>query len=332
MEKTDLYELIESYLENTLTDAKQQEVEQRMAIDDAFRKEVELHRALQEDYADPDRWHLRSALSEIMEQPLPSDESVTSTLHRNTGSRRKWWTETLTGYLIPTGSWKWAMAIIVAILVIVGFWFFNRPTATQLPKETPMVENPVPPVKENKPPVEQQDEAPKTSEHPETPIVKKEKQSPPKSPSTPPPPKETRPIAQADPADFAENPNMEAYMQMRSSALVEITVTEPLTPPNQATTTFDPNNNGKTELHFSGMVEKAAPNMSVTLDLKIYDNKESKRPIRILPLPINTDAEGKASFDIREEVDFKKGLYYFRIEEMESGEPLVVGRFFIGSQ
>lgn len=68
MNKQDLYDLIESYLDNTLPETQRREVERRMTTDDAFRREVELHRELQARFNDPFRLQLRANLANIVKE------------------------------------------------------------------------------------------------------------------------------------------------------------------------------------------------------------------------------------------------------------------------
>lgn len=64
-----MYDLIESYLDNTLPETKRREIEQRMAADDRFRREVELYREMQSRYSDPGRLRLRATLAGIVKEP-----------------------------------------------------------------------------------------------------------------------------------------------------------------------------------------------------------------------------------------------------------------------
>jgi anti-sigma factor RsiW len=66
MDNQNLFDLIESYLDDSLPEAKKQEVERRMAEDEGFRQEVELRRQLQEHFSDAGRARLRAALKDIV--------------------------------------------------------------------------------------------------------------------------------------------------------------------------------------------------------------------------------------------------------------------------
>ena len=65
MENLDTNDLIEQYLNGSLPLAEQQAVESRLATDAAFRADVELHRQLHEEFADPQKLQLRDLLSDI---------------------------------------------------------------------------------------------------------------------------------------------------------------------------------------------------------------------------------------------------------------------------
>ena len=96
-------------------------------------------------------------------------------------------------------------------------------------------------------------------------------------------------------------------------------------------TTIQPDAKGAANLRFSGTLKAAPPNETVQLDLLVFDNKDGNKPLLALSVQPASDTNGNAAFDLRQQVGFPKGLYYFRMEERESGELLVVGKFFIGS-
>ncbi len=112
MDNAELYELIAAYLDDELPAERRQEVEQRMAADDAFREEVALHRALQEDYGDPARWRLREAMTEIMNEPLPPEAPPTAVTSGNAN--------------------RWKFLALLAVILLAGFavWQWSRPTST----------------------------------------------------------------------------------------------------------------------------------------------------------------------------------------------------------
>ncbi len=71
MENLDTNELIEGYLNGSLPTAEQKAMEGRLATDPDFRADVELHRQLHEEFADPKKLALRDLLSDILREPPP---------------------------------------------------------------------------------------------------------------------------------------------------------------------------------------------------------------------------------------------------------------------
>ncbi len=72
MENLDNNDLIERYLDGSLSGDALAAVEARLATDPAFREDLELHRQLHAEFADPKKLQLRDMLSDIMQQePAP---------------------------------------------------------------------------------------------------------------------------------------------------------------------------------------------------------------------------------------------------------------------
>lgn len=71
MENLDTNDLIEQYLSGSLPPAEQQAMEGRLAVDPELRADVELHRQLHEEFADPKKLELRDLLSDILREPPP---------------------------------------------------------------------------------------------------------------------------------------------------------------------------------------------------------------------------------------------------------------------
>lgn len=288
MEK-ELYNLIEAYLEGSLPDEKQREVEARMASDEDFRQEVELHRDLQESYADPDRWQLRTALLEAMEEPLPPVEPPRMMDAESFDSRKKWW------LILP-----------VALLLGVGIWYFSlqdAPIIAPNATDSPPVHTPT-----TLPPTNEQEMAPGQVNQP---AVQK--------------PKESQPIAMADPSNFQENRSMEGLIAMRDVGGLTVSLARPKLGEH-----LNPLPSGKTAIRFSGKVEGLVHSEKVSVNLLIFNNKNAKIPLLAQIVQLNSDAKGTADFNHATQLDFPKGLYYFRFEA-EEGEMLIAGKFFIGS-
>ena len=121
MENLDTNELIEQYLNGSLSPAEQQVIETRMADNADFRSEVALHRQLHQELADPRKLQLRDLLSDVVQNPIPTPPTANN-------------------------NWlKW-LGIIMAILMLLwlGWLWLSLPHGI----------NPMPPVhQEIKPPV-----------------------------------------------------------------------------------------------------------------------------------------------------------------------------------
>ena len=122
MKKSELYEQIEAYLNNTLPPDQRLAWEQRMAEDASLREQVELHRRLHKDY-DTGRMQLRATLHDILYESLPPDSPSTS------GGKRHW--RLWFGLLV---------LILVAIWWGFGLWKKSEPVApaVPLPVEAPL--------------------------------------------------------------------------------------------------------------------------------------------------------------------------------------------------
>ncbi len=124
MKKSELYEQIEAYLNDTLPPDQRMEWEQRMAEDPALRQEVALHQQLKEDF-DPGRIALRAKLRDIMQESLPSNSQ--------SKSDKKWhW-------------WIWLGSLLSTALILFAVWMVwakEKPASTEpesAPIETPKI-------------------------------------------------------------------------------------------------------------------------------------------------------------------------------------------------
>lgn len=189
--KKELYDLIETYLAGALPEEKRQEVEARLASDEDFRQEVELHRALQESYTDPDRWQLKKALLEAMKEPLPPGDPP---MEEETAAVDNWK--------------KWQLWIPVALLLGVGIWYFGwRDTPLTRPNPTDI------------PPVQTPNSSSPTNDQKEAPVP----QGQPTEQKIP----ESQTIAMADPSNFEENPSMEGLVAVRGGGELTLALTHP---------------------------------------------------------------------------------------------------------
>ncbi len=99
MENLDNNERIEQYLRGTLPPEDQQAVETSLATDPAFRAEVELHRQLHAEFADPKKLELRDLLTDVLKNPPPPPPA------NKNGT--KWIGITLTVLLLGGLGWYW---------------------------------------------------------------------------------------------------------------------------------------------------------------------------------------------------------------------------------
>lgn len=287
MEK-ELYDLIEAYLDGTLPDEKRLALEERMTVDEDFRQEVALHRELQEAYADPDRWQLKSALLAAMEEPLTT--SVPSGQKPDAVSN----------------PWKWWRLLPIVLLLGIGIWYLSKPPA--VPPEqnngntTPTEQPTTPPEK---------DQEIKSAQENKLPDDKN---------------KGSQPMAVGDPSAFQENRSMEGLIAMRGDGPITVTMNHP-----QINERFNPKSSSKTNVLFSGSVTGLPVNEPVQLMLLVFNNKDIKKPQWSQAIEWKGDVVGKALFEHPILLDIPKGLYYFRIEDQESGEIVAVGKFFIGN-
>ena len=276
MEKIDLFNLIESYLDNALPEEKRREVERRMAEDEAFRREVELHRGLQENFSDPGRWRLRSALAQAMEESLPPDESASNPKP---------------GF--PNSRWKWII-FLALIFAGIGIWYWLRPPtgkSSQQPIETQPTEqhsSPVPGVEKDTVPVETPTETVPLKQQPE----------------------ENLPIAAADPADFIPNISMEAAV---SSGVRSKNMDVKISSPSNGAD-FRLNEKREAIVLFAGRVEGISETEPEAFALAVFNNKDATKPLFSVPLEWGKDAAGWA-FEVRQPLKFQPGLYYFTIEQ-----------------
>ncbi len=133
MQKQELFERIENYLNQTLSPEERRAFDQELADDPELRKAVELHRSLHEDY-NTGRLQLRANLRNIMQEPLPPDPPPAA------GGKLRW------------GLW---LAILgLALFLVWRFWPEHK-IAPVLPPAPPAALPPTPadpgPQKENSP-------------------------------------------------------------------------------------------------------------------------------------------------------------------------------------
>ncbi len=134
--------------------------------------------------------------------------------------------------------------------------------------------------------------------------------------------KQNAPVAQADPANFAPNATMEAFV--RGGARSESITVKIESPANDAR--FVPDQNGEVLVRFAGTVVGTSVG---ALNLQLYDNKSNVgKPLHSTPITLKKDdRNGESAFDLQVQPKLAEGLYYFMI--WQGGEIVKGGRFVV---
>lgn len=208
---------------------------------------------------------------------------------------------------IPQNRWKkWLLGILGILLIgIVGWLLFDFSEEKVPDSEEGILEQEI---KEAQSEFEQLEEATE---------VKKEKKkiSTPKKEKS----KKSQPIAALNPEDFKVNPVLEEFITERVRD--ESIKTEIETPKVDAILKYGI----KTQL-----IVKGTTNASPPYQLTIYSNKQNDfdNDQKYLKTELSyTKNEDNNNFRFNANIDFKKGLYYFLIESVETGDLLVVSKF-----
>ncbi len=110
MDNLDNKELIERYLDGTLSEAEREALNTRLAIDDAFRAELELHQQIHAEFADPKKLQLRDMLTDILQQePTPTEAEK------------------------PSNGWKLAGLVLIVLLGAGLIWWMAGQTKNPMP-------------------------------------------------------------------------------------------------------------------------------------------------------------------------------------------------------
>lgn len=203
-----------------------------------------------------------------------------------------------------SGKRKLGPLVLLGFLALIlslggGIWYFGR-----------QGESPQPP-------------KPQTEAPPSTPVA-------PPAPAPAPPIQQVpaRPIAAARPEDFVKNESLEGMRRMRAFSALEITI------PKDSSTVFMPEKSGKTQLHFSGFMDKVRPDAlgRIQLTLSVFNNKSAQKPLleHALRFELDSTIANRAIFDERIETGFPNGLYYYQIKRIDTGDLLRSERFYIG--
>ena len=126
MEKEQLYNIIEAYLDGTLSGDELSAFEQRLKSEPDLADEVQLHRKLQNEFGDAQKRLLKSKLDTLREEFTQKDEEVAKVIPIN---RRN--------------NFRILMSIAAGILVLIfaiWFFFFKTPEKRELVDEDPPTE------------------------------------------------------------------------------------------------------------------------------------------------------------------------------------------------
>lgn len=293
----ELYKLIEDYLNNRLPEERRRELEERMEKDEEFRKEVQLHRAMQEEFSDARGWNLYASLQEIMKE----DEAPGLVEHPDDSKKK-------------SRNWLWVIVLCVGGGML--FWYFSsifEPRPSYPPGQGPSIDATDSLTKGNDPVKEKAEDKvePKTDPRPKKDSNEKDQ------------------MASIDPKNFEPNRTMETYI--RSAGTLSAGGMSVRMDPAKQPVSFFPNKDGSSPLLFSGGFYGLRPGSDTRFVFNVFDNKNTLDPKESIPLAVNAGSSGTAEFIVDQRLKLIPGLYYYQIEHESSGAVLVTGKFFVGS-
>lgn len=295
MNKEELYDLIERYLDNTLADAEREEVEHQMATDAEFRAEVEIQRALHISLGDKGNFQLRSALDDLLRNPPPLDGTLTTKTPFPPASRPGWLR--LAGVII----------LLAAFGYMIWRWVVPGSDSTPAPSSQPAKQP-----------------SADTASSPQ-------KATPTDTANLPPSPSPNKTIAVADPADFEPNPVLEARIgdMMRGGNLhFEIS-----SPPVGAS--FHLQNAQITLAVRGTVTGKEITSdqpLELLVYSNRTEAWQNKQPSFITPFNIKLKNDGSYQVDFETKLKIRPGLYYLVIgQKREDGghKALWFGKFTV---
>ncbi|HLP96472.1 MAG TPA: hypothetical protein VK168_20665 [Saprospiraceae bacterium] len=136
--------------------------------------------------------------------------------------------------------------------------------------------------------------------------------------------KDPPPIAKVSPDRFAPNQAMEANIRsgIRSESV------QVVLKPNATNAVFKRDTKGQTRLNFEGTLMGTGANLE-PLEWLIFDNQNNRQPLTTLSFSLVATGEESYTFSLIKTVNFEPGLYYFTLENPESGSILYTGKFQI---
>ena len=311
MEKEQLYNIIEAYLDGTLSGDELSAFEQRLKSEPDLADEVQLHRKLQNEFGDAQKRLLKSKLDTLREEFMQKDEEVAKVVPIN---RRN--------------NFRILMSIAAGILVLVfaiWFFFFKTPEKREIVDEEPPTE------KESI----DSDQAP--VKEIEDPSNLAEDQTNPENPST-----ENESIEEIAPeenllARFESNPALENLIaQNGSNEDFEFSIEQPAEEEPFIL------KNGKIDLQINGMLFAVDLKDEKSLVVEIYNNNPqdyaSKKSIASYSLIVEKDtsedndglafASKEAYFySLQKMLTTAPGLYYYLVFQKGQSTPIFTGKF-----
>lgn len=269
-DRQQLDEQIERYAASEMSSLERAAFEQQLETDADLEAALQAHRSMQAAIGDPDRRRLLDVLSELEAPPLALGTSATRSAFF------RFWA---------------ASALVFAILISAGFWWFYR--NAMLPKPVPQ-------------------KGPAEKEKP----IKLTPDSVDDMPAKPIPVQKQ--IAALNPADFKPNPALDPMVgtQVRGNNAIP----EVLAPQNDANYVLQ---DGQFVVVLKGNVSDAA-----LLEARVFNNKATDftaaKALQTFVVPVSN---GK--FNLKKALSLKPGRYYILFYGTGEEEPAAVIRFFV---
>ena len=311
MDKEQLYNIIEEFLEGTLSGDELQAFEQRLQTEPDLAEEVELHRKIHGEIGDAQKRMLKSKLDTLREEFTQKEENETKVVPINRGINLKMFISVAAGILV--------------LVFAIWFFFFKTPEKREIVNEdTPIEKEQIDP---NETPIKEIEDPSNLVENQNDP----EKESNQKDNIEDITPEESL-IANFDP-----NPELENLIaQNGNNDDIEFAAEKP-----------DENDpfilkNSKIDLQINGMLFASEIKNEENFAVSIYDNNPqnytSKKSINTFQLSIEKDdgeeEDGLAFaskngyfYSLQKTISVKPGLYYYLIIQKGQTTPLYSGKF-----
>ncbi|MCO6479484.1 MAG: hypothetical protein J5I94_22810 [Phaeodactylibacter sp.] len=299
MNKEQLYETIEAYLEGKLTEEARRAFEKEIAADPELRKEVALHQRMQQELGKSEKAALREQLRQIA-QEFPLEEKRRKTVFR----------------LRP-----WAIAVAAAIIGAVIWWAWPRFTQPSWQEEPGIAADSLPG---------------KPTDAPDSQIAAQPEPGP-KPEETAPSEPERKPSAPQQPADpFRPNPKLEelAANESRDAGFLVSAEANAVPAPSDKFRAVVAGmlRSGKPAEEDSIVLyiydnqlasyQKEQPAAALPLELKRLEDEEVQ----------GFASMNNYTFEKKVEKDLPPGLYYYVIKRKGEDTPLFVGKVEVGKK